>query len=178
VSSDIYTVVAFSDAHGNKFNLSSAMEKHKNCDAFIYLGDGVYEFDELAEGYRVPHYAVRGNGDFFCVNPTPVLDFINIGQMKIMLCHGNDLNAKYTNDDMIKTAVLHNADMVLYGHTHIAVSKYLSADEIKSIVPSSSRDKGIYIVNPGSISYPRDDRASYAVIDIVDDKASVNIVRI
>jgi putative phosphoesterase len=45
-----------------------------------------------------------------------------------------------------------NINLVLYGHTHISNTEY---------------DEGIYFVNPGSLSSPREGSRSYAVVDIL-----------
>ena len=43
------------------------------------------------------------------------------------------------------------ADILLYGHTHIAFTDY---------------DDGLYIMNPGSCGRPREGLPSYGIIDI------------
>ena len=70
---------------------------------------------------------------------------------KIFYTHGHTLSVKYGIGNLLKTAKDNGCDIALYGHTHTANIVY---------------EDGVYIVNPGSCSQPRDSRASYAVIDI------------
>ncbi len=55
------------------------------------------------------------------------------------------------------------ADIVLFGHTHVAKTEYA---------------EGVYFVNPGSPSCPREGRPSYAVIDIEENGIMPFIVEV
>ena len=54
---------------------------------------------------------------------------------------------------MVSAARENGCRVALYGHTHKGETHY---------------DEGIYVMNPGSPSAPRDGRASYGVIDITE----------
>ena len=73
---------------------------------------------------------------------------------RIFYTHGHTYGVKYGTSKLSEAARLNKYDIVLYGHTHIAKILY---------------EDGIYIVNPGSCSSPREGRASYAVIDITEN---------
>ena len=68
-----------------------------------------------------------------------------------MYTHGHTLSVKYGTQRLIELARQNKCDIALYGHTHTSQILY---------------EEGLYVVNPGSCSSPRDSRASYAVIDI------------
>ena len=63
---------------------------------------------------------------------------------------------KYGLDGAIKLATEQNADILLFGHTHTPLEKYIPTDE-----------GGFYLFNPGSIGAGYGG-ASYGVINITD----------
>ena len=66
------------------------------------------------------------------------------------------LGVTFDTETLVSEAVSEGADIALYGHTH---------------VPEIHTQQGIWVMNPGSLSYPRqrDRRPSYGVIEIGDD---------
>lgn len=54
-------------------------------------------------------------------------------------------------------ATENNADLVLFGHTHIPLERYIPTE-----------DGGFYIFNPGSIGRSFDGKSSYGIINITD----------
>lgn len=79
-----------------------------------------------------------------------------------MFTHGSNENVKYGLDKLIKKANDINADIVLFGHTHIPFTDYIGSK--------------LYIMNPGSLGSPRDaTRGTYGVIDIFGDGVLMNI---
>ena len=69
---------------------------------------------------------------------------------------------KYSLDRLKKLAIENNADIIAFGHTHVRYTNY---------------ENGLYVINPGSASCPRDGKSpSYAFIDITDAGIATNIV--
>ncbi len=144
-------IIAFSDTHGN----SGAMRKiiEKDADAYIFLGDGERELDRMREKYPDKLIMnVKGNCDF--CSSAPDIDLYSVNGVRIMFTHGHNHGVKYSTDRLFYLAEENDIQIMLYGHTHCRDLKY---------------DSGIYVINPGSASMPRDFKApSYAYIDITD----------
>ena len=81
---------------------------------------------------------------------------------KFFLTHGHRYSVK---DGILKLkykALETGADIVLYGHTHIAKIDY---------------EEGIWYINPGSAAEPRDGSPSFAIIDIHGESIDPNLIR-
>lgn len=152
-------ILVVSDTHGNLYNLKKAVEQQKSAEIIIHCGDSKGELDEIKMLYNdKAFYAVKGNCDF--ASMLPFDETITIENKKIFITHGHIYNAKMTLYNLCCKARQENADIVLFGHTHNAVSLY---------------DDGLYILNPGSLNgYD----ASYAYIDITDKGIMTNIVKL
>lgn len=83
---------------------------------------------------------------------------IELEGRRILLCHGTpfdrDAYVYPTADlDVLKACCVSGADFVLQGHTHY---------------PLSFADKGVHLINPGSVGQPRDigGSAAYGILDL------------
>ncbi len=144
-------IIAFSDTHGNSGTMRKIIEK--DADAYIFLGDGERELDRMREQYPDKLIMnVKGNCDF--CSSAPDIDLYSVNGVRIMFTHGHNHGVKYSTDRLFYLAEENDIQIMLYGHTHCRDLKY---------------DSGIYVINPGSASMPRDFKApSYAYIDITD----------
>ncbi len=175
------SLTAISDIHDNTYELREIMEKRGRYSRFLFAGDGLRFMESFASRIGVDYIAVSGNCDYLC-RETPPLKVFEIADCKILLTHGHTCRVKSGLEGLIDTAVENDADLAVYGHTHAAESLFITADELRRTYPQ--RNKGLYIVNPGSLGNPRDDDSpSYAAIDLCgrrdsgDAVISVNIVR-
>ena len=149
-------ILIFSDSHGCARNLMRALEEHQNTYDFVFhLGDGIADLPPLQSETA----CVRGNYEdcFQQFRAYPQELLLNIAGKNILLCHGHQYHVKSTEAVLTQHAARKDADIVLYGHTHVPCQRYLSDD---------GRHKPLYVLNPGSISRPRDGRASYGVLEI------------
>ena len=146
-------VVVFSDSHGNYDVLEKIMERHKeDGDLFIHLGDGEREFELLTYVYDGKKLLfVSGNCDWGTDKPD--YDIVNIEGKTIFFTHGARFGVKGDLNIAKLYARKSGADILLYGHTHIAMTDY---------------DDGLYIMNPGSCGKPREGLPSYGIIDITE----------
>lgn len=142
-------VLVFSDSHGSNYNLRKVLDK-ASADYLIFLGDGLREVRNLIKSYpKIKFLSVKGNCDF---DPEALeTDIVTIDGVRILFTHGHNFNVRYTTETLINAAKKINADVVLYGHTHIAEKTYLD---------------GLYVINPGSCSRSREGGNSYAALDI------------
>ena len=146
-------IVVISDSHRRTHIIDKILSSQPDAKYVFFLGDNLADIEDFEFIYpEKSFFAVSGNCDF--ASTVPSIGVETLSGKKILYTHGHNFNVKYTIENLKNTAIQNNCDIVLYGHTHI--SKVLYED-------------GIYIVNPGSCSSPREGRASYAVIDIQGD---------
>lgn len=138
-------ILVVSDSHGDVFSLRTAIERQKSASMIIHLGDG--EDDMLACSAflgGIKQVQIRGNGDFGSSAQAISVEFA--AGKRIFCTHGYAQRVKYGDYELIEEARRQNADIALYGHTHVPVNRY---------------EDGLYIFNPGSLH-----SGSYGTIDI------------
>lgn len=147
-------ILVISDSHREKRNLYQVLEREKPLDLMIHCGDlqeDDFELELLAE---CKMEAVAGNMDFY--SGLPVQKEFHIGNYKVFLTHGHMYGVNFGEQELIRTAEEVGANIVMYGHTHRPVLR---------------REGDILVLNPGSISFPRQEgsKASYAILTIDED---------
>ncbi|MCQ2548242.1 MAG: metallophosphoesterase [Clostridia bacterium] len=121
----------------------------KDCDLIIHCGDYYADALELAKQLDRAIIAVNGNCDGVKI-PDSKIQTIATPYGKIMVSHGHRQHVKQGLDELVDLAIERNCVAVCYGHTH---------------TPSIEESRGIYLINPGSITRPRDgESGSYAII--------------
>ncbi len=152
-------ILVLSDSHGSLSSIEKAIEQQPDARHIIFLGDGERDIENASYIYNDRSFhIVCGNCDFCSTLPT--YKILNLGEKRIFICHGHTYGVKSSYEHLISAATAENADIVLFGHTHIAYTEY--------------RD-GLYIMNPGSLS--RACQSSYGFIDITDSGTMTVIVR-
>ena len=144
------TVLIISDTHGSLQNLNRIIPKVQP-DLIYHLGDGQGQEDTISQMADCPVEIVKGNCDFMCDLPRDV--FTTLGRHNIMLTHGHMYDVKYSTGELALAALENDCDVVMYGHTHW---------------PEIVQTDKVTIVNPGSISLPRQPgrSPSYIVCDV------------
>ncbi len=155
-------IIVISDSHGGARNIDYALQSHTDAQHVFFLGDNVRDIENVKTYHpdRIFHI-VHGNCDYG--NMYPSIDTVTLGGKKIVFTHGHNFAVKSGSSALISKARKAGADIVLYGHTHIAKSEYVD---------------GIYAINPSSISHSREGSNSYAVIDILENGIMPIIVKI
>lgn len=139
-----------SDTHGDLVAAKLAVSKMGSINCLLHAGDYYRDAEALGKEYDFPIYAVVGNGDWSMTAPEDLI--ITGAGKRIWLTHGHTYRVKRGHQTLLAQAVEHNADIVVYGHTHLPAIKWLD---------------GILLFNPGSTSYPRGDTgASYGMLKI------------
>lgn len=131
-------VLIVSDSHGQEGYLAQTLERVSPIDLMIHLGDfgGNEEYIKSIAG--CPVEMVSGNNDIF--NELPKEKIIKIGKYAVMLTHGHRYGVYYNTHKIKEAANLRQADIVMFGHTHI---------------PMIDLSDSTWAINPGSISLPR-----------------------
>ena len=111
---------------------------------------------DLTNATDCPVQIVLGNNDFFSYLPKELE--LQIGPFKVWVTHGHNYYVSMGSEIIAREARARGFDIVMYGHTH---------------KPVVNRQEGIIAVNPGSLSYPRQEgrRPSYIVMEVEGEKA-------
>ena len=150
-------LLVFSDSHGMSLYMQEAIERHRDADAVIFLGDGARDFETMRALFpQRAFYAVRGNCDLGVDLPDEMV--LDLDGVKIFCTHGHNYGVKNDLYRLDCAARARGAGLALFGHTH---------------QPTELYDNGLYLVNPGSISGYR---ASYACVDVSEHGVLANII--
>jgi len=154
-------IVVLSDTHGAFDVLLDVVRRYeKEAAAFIHCGDGKEELALLKEVKPdLPLYAVRGNCDFG--SDLPAANLLEIAGHRLFFTHGHRYSVGAGDEMLLAAAKERQADIVLFGHLHIARTDYLD---------------GIYLMNPGSPVKPRQSKPSFGILDLSDAGVAVNLV--
>ncbi len=162
-------LIVVSDIHGRYERLSEVMELHRDADALIFLGDGLRELLR-ADAYSYPFtvYSVSGNCDSFSafsnyLDNAPEELILNFEGYRFYLLHGHTKSVKSGLDRLTVAANSREADVVLFGHTHLTLEKYLPAG---SEAGRGELKKPLYLFNPGSLGASGDGRAHFGLVEI------------
>lgn len=147
-------IIVISDTHRQQKELIEKLRELDKADLILHLGDNVEDGENLAKIFGVETLIVRGNGDFDPEYPYDRL--IDVEGRRIFMTHGHRYNARSGFMSLYYKGLENQADIVLYGHTHI---------------PVNVNEKGIIIMNPGSPSLPRQIERieTFGLIEINDD---------
>mgnify|MGYP001274342485 CR=1 FL=1 len=148
-----------SDTHGRLDRAVEIYHKLTDVDMIVHLGD--YESDciELAQELGVDFACVKGNMDGAGRTDRHVLE-TECG--RILLTHGHLEGARMSQRGLIEAAGKEKCCAVFFGHTH---------------VPCNEETEGIRILNPGSLTYPRDGSdGSYAIVHTSEEGLEASIV--
>ncbi len=146
-------ILIVSDTHRKNDNYFKAVQA-VNPDMVIHCGDAEGSEYVLTESVDCPVHIVLGNNDFFSYLPRE-LD-LEIGPYKAWVTHGHNYLVSMGNEHIKREAADRGADIVFYGHTH---------------KPVIDTEGDVIAVNPGSLSYPRQEgrRPSYVLMEL-DEK--------
>lgn len=155
-----------SDTHGHADRLLTAVSRVRPA-AVLFLGDGLSDLSVLPS--ELPVRAVRGNCDFFGREfPTCRLEVF--GQTRIFLTHGHTLGVKGGPEHALAAALSENADILLYGHTHVPFEKnLLPGTEIFCNGRMEKLTRPLLILCPGSLGEPRNGAPSFATLTLRPD---------
>lgn len=147
-----------SDTHRHTWVVENAIKKLEGSDLIIHLGDNVQDVKEISKYYKGPIINVKGNCDFAVDTPSERIEII--AGKKVFITHGHRYDVKYDLSRLRYRALEVEADIVLFGHSHVSKIVY---------------EDGIWFVNPGSPALSRDGFNSVASIEIEKDKINPSI---
>ena len=151
-------ILVISDTHRKNDNYLNVVKKVGKLDMVIHLGDVEGSEYTIEEAAGCPVEMVAGNNDFF--SNLPLEKTLQIGKYRVMITHGHRYYIGMGNEMLKEEATAHGVDIVMYGHTH------------KPVIDISDN---IVAINPGSLSYPRQEnrKPSYIIMEI-DEKGEAS----
>ena len=153
-------ILLLSDNHRKLDYVEKILRLHPDISMCIHLGDseGEAEIQELLPK-GCEEYFVQGNNDFFSYLPKEVE--IRIGKERCFLTHGHLYGVNFGLERLSEEARDRNCSMAFFGHTHKPCNKVVN---------------GVHCINPGSVSFPRqeDRRPSYSLL-FLDKKGNLRV---
>lgn len=142
-------ILLVSDSHKDINSLKEVIKRHPDVDIYLHAGDS-----ELPEEMIYPFLSCKGNCDYFSKFKNQIIFKTSMGNM--MLRH-----SPYLNEDEKEN---HQIKIYLYGHTHVRHFELID---------------GVYFINPGSLTRPRDGQyGSYAIIEIENNDIKVSFMNL
>ena len=148
-------ILITSDTHGQLsrfWEVFNKLMKDSPVQAIVHCGDYYKDAEEIRRRAGVPVFAVKGNcdGDFsdegYMILETEAGDFL--------IVHGHRQDVGYDLQKLYYKTVEEGCVGAFFGHTHRSV--YIDID-------------GIKLMNPGSLSRPRDGQGgTFGIIDTDD----------
>ncbi len=140
-----------SDTHRQHRNLENVLRKVGPLEGLIHLGDvegGQGYIEALAD---CPVYMVAGNNDYRADLPETYI--LQVGRYRCFLTHGHRYWISSGPLRLLEAARERDCTIAMYGHTHRPEIVYMD---------------GMTGVNPGSISYPRQEnhKPSYVLMEL------------
>lgn len=148
-------IVIMSDNHGDMNILTDIKVLEDDADYYIHCGDSEsYQLRDLDE-----FVAVKGNNDWSLDLPQTAR--LDIEGRHLLITHGQFFGYFDREKKMLDFLKKYNGDVLISGHTH---------------VPLVKEKNGLWLINPGSTSWPRGgSKRSYAVMTIDGTNVDVRI---
>lgn len=147
-------ILIVSDTHRSHEYLEEALDLEGPVDRLVHLGDAEGCEEEIAGLAGCPVNIIAGNNDFFTLLERE--EEIMLGRYRAFLTHGHYYYVSTGLEELRREAQGRGCDIVMFGHIHR---------------PVLEEGEDLVLLNPGSISYPRQPgrRPSYIVMEI-DEK--------
>lgn len=144
-------ILIVSDTHGRLSNFEKVVNRVGKIDMLIHCGDVEGDEETIRSMVDCEVHMVRGNNDFF--SGLDREDVFRVGNYRIFLTHGHLQHVSYGTEDLEEAALVRGASIAMFGHTHR---------------PVIDRTGLVTVINPGSISQPRqeDRRPTFIMMDI------------
>lgn len=127
-------LLVFSDTHNHLHPMLETVEK-QSPDMALHLGDLTRDAEELAAACPdLPVKYVPGNCDGW--TGEPAVRLLEVAGRRILMGHGHLWQVKRGYGTAIAAARAAGADILLFGHTHLAYCEHIG---------------GLWVMNPGTI---------------------------
>ena len=146
-------IMIVSDTHRKHENLKEALKKEQPIDLLIHLGDAEGEEDYIRELCDCEVKIIAGNNDFF--SDLSKEETCKLGIYNVLLTHGHYYYISVGLETLRQEVKGREIDIAMFGHTHRPVIEI---------------NDDVILINPGSISYPRQEglHPTYIIMEIDD----------
>ncbi|NLD19014.1 MAG: metallophosphoesterase [Clostridiales bacterium] len=153
-------ILVIGDTHGKLNKVRDIFPRLTNIDLIVHTGDFIGDGQKLEKEFGIPVVAVKGNCDgSYSSDDFETFD-TEYGKMMVTHGHMENVNSNFTT--LYYKALENKCVAVLFGHTHKALIH---------------EEDDIYLVNPGSLTLPRDGTdGSYAVLRTSEDDFDASVV--
>ena len=145
-------ILVISDSHGKNDDVKRVLEQVGDIDMFIHLGDVERGVDYIRGLTDVETHIISGNNDYAL--DLPDTDSFMIADKKVFITHGQRFYVGGGVERLRDYAIENGYDIAMFGHTHM---------------PFLEVGKEVTILNPGSISYPRQNSREHTYMTILVD---------
>lgn len=146
-----------SDTHGNFALAMKAHSEAEPVDTIVHLGDGFSDAELMRNILNTNITGVAGNCDPGSTAPRELL--WECEKKRIFLTHGDVYGVKSGLEKLRRRALEVKADLVLFGHSHIATKEMYS---------------DILFLNPGTMTAAAPHK-SYAIAEITADGITASL---
>lgn len=148
-------LIVISDTHGERSWIQKALDLHPDADVVVHCGDFASDL-EILKGTQVEVVSVTGNVMDLHMDLVPPEDreeerLLVYEGIRVLLTHGHRYDVKHTLNKLFYRALEAQAALVLFGHTHVALSL---------------EHQGVSFLNPGSPARPRGGRPGYGIVEV------------
>lgn len=154
-------ILAISDTHGELGKVYEVYRNIRDVDMILHMGDMLRDAEDLASRLDIPVIGVKGNMDGARTKEACThIEETEAGL--IMMTHGHVDGVNYDITNLVYRGMEEGARIILFGHTHI---------------PYLEKTDELIIMNPGSLTRPRDGSdGSYGIIDIDGNEINAEII--
>ena len=144
-------ILVISDTHGHMERAALALKKTGPVDALIHCGDVEGQEHAIGKLAGCPCYMVSGNNDWGSSLRREITTAFD--DYKVFITHGHRYGVSLGTERIREEADSRNVDLCLFGHTH------------KPVLETKGK---LTLMNPGSLSYPRQigRKPTYGLIEI------------
>jgi putative phosphoesterase len=155
-------ILIVSDSHGDYLAIERIISVNPDANLLIHLGDGYRDFVSIkSKNPEISMVIVKGNTDYSCYEPEDRVMMLE--GVRFFITHGHRYLVKRGLENLVGRAKSLDADIVLFGHTHIRTKTEID---------------GILIINPGSCARDRENFIKYAVVKANNGKVEGKTVKI
>ncbi|MCR1960532.1 metallophosphoesterase family protein [Thomasclavelia cocleata] len=150
-------IVVISDNHGQQSMLDKIRKLESDSDYYVHCGDSE-ALEERLKGW----ICVRGNNDWIARLQDEIV--FEVEGVNFLVTHGHRYGYFNREEIMVDDLLRHGCDVLLSGHTH---------------VPQCDEINGLYLINPGSTTLPRQgSNKSYCIIFVDQGEIKVEFKEI
>lgn len=155
-------ILVISDTHGRADRVTEVLNRTR-AGVLLFLGDGLRDLGVVDEG-KITVRAVRGNCDWFTGDSAPEARLEVFGKYRMFLTHGHRYGVKSGIEHAIAAAAANDADVLLYGHTHVPLEKTVPTGT--ELLGGKALQKPLLVVCPGSLGQPQRGAPTFATLTV------------